>query len=366
MRRVKPDVEVALDFGSSLTKGIYRLQSTSTPHLLLMSPKVAETTAFGLQSAAPAVPVGNPPPETEAWVKLGETYYAIGQLAEQLHATAGLKALKWERALPKLLAALWVIQTRHRLRSRLKVSLSCLLPPGEYDDSYRLQQALQRLGQIETPTGSLQLKVLNVECYPESAGVLGLFTQHQAMPALVAFIMLGYRNASLLLLRHGKLSAMHSSNLGFVRCIERIQEHMSGLSPATLLPAIAEATRTGNAVPYVPIMPYSDPALREQSARQLVSLVAQAKAVYFQQLSQWLDESLPLSERPGLVFCGGTAETMQDALEQYQPHLLHIDANTLPLPSELETLSHDESSARLMDVCGMFASQFIQTTQLAS
>lgn len=114
---MRSHLEVALDFGSSLTKGIYQLNS-GNPQLLIMSPKVVGTTSFGLQST----PTNgflkthtNLSPETEAWVKWGkeETYYAVGQLAEQLSAPEGLKILKWQRAIPKLLPALWVIKQRH-------------------------------------------------------------------------------------------------------------------------------------------------------------------------------------------------------------------------------------------------------------
>ncbi|MBD2311236.1 hypothetical protein H6G20_06135 [Desertifilum sp. FACHB-1129] len=335
-----------------------------------MSPKVVGTTSFGLQS----MPTNgflrtsaNLAPETEAWVKWRkeETYYAVGQLAEQLYAPEGLKILKWQRAIPKLLAALWVIQQRHRQQlsriRKLNVSLACLLPPGEYESRHLLHQAIEQIDSFETPTGMVQVGLKQFECYPECAGVLGLFQQQVTSASkTLAFIMMGYRNASLLVVRHGKLSMMLSSDLGFVRCTERVQEHSCGLEISALLPAMAEAAKTRNAVPYLNIVPYLEPPLKEQNARQLVELVEQAKTAYFHQLSQWLDEYIPLTEQPSLVFCGGTAETMQAQLNQYQPHLPHYYSSNLALADELERIS-TKNRARILDVCGTFEIQFARS-----
>jgi hypothetical protein len=116
-----------------------------------------------------------------------------------------------------------------------------------------------------------------------------------------------------------------------------------------LLAAISEATRTGNAVPYMRLVPYSDPELCAQHARHLVDVVAQAKANYFQMLSDWFDEVVPFELSPVLVFGGGTSETMKEYLDSYRPYLQRN--YQIPIPN----LVADESlNQRLTDVYGVF------------
>lgn len=341
MRTSTPDLLLALDFGGSLTKGLYQVQD-GRPHVITMEPETVQTTRTALDGFM-AHHLLDPPPEANAWVKFGaaEPCWAVGTLAKQLYAPAGLRGLKWERAIHKTLAAIWVIQQKLPLRSTFKVALACLLPPGEFEDRHHFEHHLRlALSNFETPTGNLRVKLNSFECRPECGGVARLYAQQQVqlggMPELCAFIMLGYRNASLLLARRGRFGVGKTSDLGFVRCIEQIQQQTSGLQPDPLVQAIAEAEQTGNAVPYTRIVPYSDPELQKQAARRLVEVVAAAKVSYAQMVSAWLDEVLPLQEGPSLMFYGGTTDVMLSQLERYQPNLPHAYHLGVQLPADLE------------------------------
>jgi len=350
MRPTKPDIWIALDFGGSLTKIIYQGRSDS-PQLLVMAPEVISTTRMSLDLLNPYA-ILNPSPEAEAWVGVAGEIFAVGNLAQQLHGSAGLRSLKWEKALYKTLAALWVIQRRLGLRSRFKVALSCVLPPGEYENRSLFEAQLQdACTQFETPDGPLRITLQHFTCLPECAGVASQFSQHYRMPEVCAFIMLGYRNASLLLTRQGHFVAGKTSELGFVRCIEWILAQTSGLKPDTLLPAIAQARHTGNAVPYLTILPYADPDIQKEQARRLVDGVEQAKQAYVQMLTDWLSDELPLQERPTLSFYGGTTNEIQTALEHYQPHLPHHYHAGLSIPEDLDTAQLGD---RLADVYAVF------------
>ena len=357
MRPFKPDVVIALDFGGSLTKIIYQ-SAEGPPQVLTMFPEVAVTTASPSSSSWTEGILGlESPPESRAWVELESQRWAVGATARQLYAPAGLKGVKWERAIIKTLAALWVIQQRLGLRSGFKAALTCVLPPGEYEDRHRFEECLRAaLAGFETPTGTLKVTLgqsgqTHFACFPECAGVTSLYSQQSPSVGTIAFLMLGYRNASLFLSRNGAFGSGVTSDLGFVRCIEAVQAQTSGLQAEVLVKAIAEAHQTKNAYPYVGIVPYQDEAERVKEARRLVNVVDAAKESYSQMLSSWLNEVLPLPEQPTLAFYGGTTDLMKFHLDKYQPKLPHHYNVGAKLPESLEQsgLGH-----RLLDIYGVF------------
>ena len=357
MRPFKPDVIIALDFGGSLTKIIYQ-SADDTPQVLTMFPEVAVTTATsGSSSWTDGILGLESPAESRAWVELDSQRWAVGAMARQLYAPAGLKGVKWERAIIKTLAALWVIQQWLGLRSGFKVALTCVLPPGEYEDRHRFEERLREaLEGFETPTGTLKVTLgqsgqTHFACFPECAGVSSLYSQQTPPGETIAFLMLGFRNASLLLSRNGVFGLGVTSELGFIRCIEAVQAQTSGLQTDVLVRAIAEAHQTKNAYPYVSIVPYQDEAERVKEARRLVTVVDAAKESYLQMLSRWLDEVLPLPEQPTLAFYGGTTDLMKFHLDKYQPKLPHYYNVGAKLP---ESLEQSGLGYRLLDIYGVF------------
>jgi hypothetical protein len=355
MRSFKPDVIIALDFGGSLTKIIYQ-PAHDTPQVLTMFPEVAVMTAAS-SNWTDNLPGIQSPPESRAWVELDSQRWAVGATARQLYAPAGLKGVKWERAIIKTLAALWVIQQRLGLRSGFKAAIACVLPPGEFEDRHRFEGRLREaLTGFETPTGTLKVTLgqsgqSHFLCLPECAGVSMLYSQQLPPAGTNAFLMLGYRNASLFLSRNGAFGAGVTSDLGFVRCIEQVQAQTSGLQTDVLVKAIAQAHQTKHIHPYVGIVPYQDEEERVKEARRLDTVVDAAKESYLQMLSGWLDEVLPLPEQPTLAFYGGTADLMKFHLNRYQPKLQHHYNVGAKLPESLDQagLGH-----RLLDIYGVF------------
>ena len=218
MRPFKPDVVIALDFGGSLTKIIYQSDDGS-PQVLTMFPEVAVTTASSGSAWTDGIPGLESPPESRAWVEVESQRWAVGAAARQLYAPAGLKGVKWERAIVKTLAALWVIQQRLGLRSGFKAAITCVLPPGEFEDRHRFEERLRAaLEGFETPSGTLKVTLgqsgnTHFTCFPECSGVTLLYSQQSPPRGTIAFLMLGYRNASLLLSRNGVLGSGQTSDL---------------------------------------------------------------------------------------------------------------------------------------------------------
>jgi hypothetical protein len=352
MRPIKPDVIIALDPGGSLTKIIYQpLQGV--PQVLVMPPQVIATQrqAVALQSQWGDALLG--PPESSAWVAFNQQVYAVGVLAQDLRASSGLRSLKWEKAVYKTLAALWVIQQRLKLKARFKVALTCVLPAGEFEDRGVFEAALrQALEEFETPTGMMQVTLQRFDCRPEAFGVAALYGQQQPLMSSLAFIMLGYRNASLLLMRAGKMQVGVTSELGFVRCLERVSRRCSGVGPDNhLASAITEARRERNAVPYLRLANYSDIAIKEQKARAMVQIVAEEKAAYAEMVLDWLDEVLPTEDRMTLVFCGGTTDEIRPYLDRYCPEYAHQYQVISQFPESFDAVGLGD---RLADVYGIF------------
>ena len=79
-----PDVTVAADFGASLGRAIFSLNSQSQaikPELMLIAPQVLRVPSKSIENYE-KYKLGNSTPENSAWVKLGDDYYAVGHLAK--------------------------------------------------------------------------------------------------------------------------------------------------------------------------------------------------------------------------------------------------------------------------------------------
>jgi hypothetical protein len=355
-RASKPDVLIALDFGGSSTKVLYQRFGDAASNFLIMQPEVAPLTQSTVEQFQMRQ-FGISAPEHCSWVCANNQCHAVGSLAKNhFYAHAGLAALKYERAVYKTLAATWVIQQRLNLRPSFKAAIACLLPPGEYEDRVRLQARLgEALYHFNTPTGTLRVMLERFDCKPECGGIALMHWAklgNRFAQQVFGFVMLGYRNASVLVADRGMFNAGKTSDLGFVRCIEKVMSQTSGYSSAQLLNAIATAAQEQSLAPYIRIAHAREDAERIEEARHLAIVVEQARAEYAHMLLSWLDEVLPLRNCPDLhlVFCGGTADLLQQDLMQYYSHYPHLFHAGITLPKVLES----DMGNRLVDVYGLF------------
>lgn len=250
----------AIDFGGSATKVIYALpEQLQTPASLVMAPEAIQVSSIRLDCGqAQIVAVC---PENRAWVKLGQDCWAVGHFAKRFHAHAGLNQPKFERAIYKTLAAIWVIQQRLQLPQQFDLSLSCVLPPNEYVDRDRVKRQLQ-------------------------IAVNGDFAMRQ-----IAIAMIGHRNASVITFNQGMVSVFKSSNFGFIRCLEQIEQQTSGQTSERLLPAVVQWIASKDKRAFNAIARSTH--YRDEEIQQLVKATQQAKADYIQALLSWLQEAVP-------------------------------------------------------------------------
>jgi len=352
---------MAIDFGGSATKVFYQQRSTATSviHLLTMRPEVAQVSESAIaQATAPSLNSLQPSPEHTAWVGVpGEAdYWAVGHFAQRFHAHAGLTQLKYERAVYKTLAALWVIQQQLTLPTTFRVSLSCLLPAGEYEDRHRFQKKLtQALHQFETPAGVLQVQIDSFACAVEGGGVILAHAQKSPnfAASTTAVIMLGYRNASALVFDYGSLVTARTCTLGFVQAVEQVLTHSSGQSYERLLDAIVQYLQTDSLAAFVPIVRARQEPDRTGEIKHLGAITTQAIADYSQILLSWLDEVLPM-DVDQVVFAGGSADLLRSHL------LSHFRWQTCSFHADVEVPQDglpNSMKNRLVDVWMMFQAQ---------
>lgn len=327
-----PFISVVLDFGGSGTKGIYSKYETRTAHSLFMEPEVISVSQESIKTHEKNC-IGSTEPENKAWVSIKNETKAVGYLAQSYYANAGLAELKYERAIYKTLAAIWVIKERLKLQPKIKVALCTLLPPGEFENKVIFEELL-RTNSIDciTPSGRMDLKYEIFQCLPEGAGV---FLSHQKRfgkdvlkQKISAVVMIGFRNASILISRRGVVSREgKTSYLGMVRMIERVLSRSAGQNIRSLTSAIALASSTciinsgirtnANDVNTRPLMKLLRSKSKEGRAieiKTLVSAITQAKSEYLKGITNWLDEIVP-PDVDEIIFCGGTAHYLKAELD---------------------------------------------------
>lgn len=164
-----PDLSLAIDLGASLTKAIGCLyKDGGKPTLLCMEPEIADVSATSIK-VYERQKIGGTDPENRCWVGIGSEYMAIGFLArDKFGGSALLGDLKYTSAVPKILAAVWVMKEHLGLGQKFSLAMTVLLPPSEYEDRSRLEETLKSaLARYETPTGILNVKLVLFDAKPE-------------------------------------------------------------------------------------------------------------------------------------------------------------------------------------------------------
>ncbi|HAG81479.1 MAG TPA: hypothetical protein DCL61_09970, partial [Cyanobacteria bacterium UBA12227] len=253
-KNIPAQVVISLDFGGSDTKiiaeevpveNVRDVFSKSHSFSLAMSPEVSVVSAESLGDYSNSK-IGNAAPEYSAWVGNQDTYTAVGHLAKhRFHGNPGLGELKYERAIAKTLAAVWVVQQRLGLPNKFNIALSALLPYGEYADKERFESLLtEALRYFETPTGRCRVKLVQFQCRPEGAGIYLVHSRMRGDSMLdksMAVVMVGYRNASILSAQYGEVGKGVTSDLGFIKMVEQVKDCTSGQNAERLTPAIVAA-----------------------------------------------------------------------------------------------------------------------------
>ncbi len=344
---------LALDFGGSSTKGIYCTMKQSIPVSLVMEPEVVRIS----DDSVTCQTLGATEPENAAWVNyMGETF-AVGYLAKtKYYANEGLKELKYERAIAKTLASIWATSQKLQLGTIFRLALVCLLPPGELENKDSFYKQLKTiLADFTTPTGRMRVELTQFKCLPEGAGIY-LAYQKQLGQAIKtkthALVMLGYRNASVLISDKGIVAADGKTcDLGMIRLLEKVVAKTSGQTASQLAPAVVAAGSDISTTPFLQLLRSTNNINKQQELLQIQKAVKLAKSEYAAVLTSWLDQVISRSAVSSIVFCGGTADYMRRELNSHYPGIPCLWGVGADIPKQVDSFGF---GSRLADVYNVF------------
>lgn len=352
------DLVVAFDPGSTLSRAFYTAKPFNL-ELLLMEPEVASVRKQSIE-AYERNKIGKAAPENSAWVEYEGKYRAVGFLAKnRFHANPGLQELKFEKAIYKVLALVGSIAQNKSLPARFNLGLGVFLPWGEYQDRQRFQQLLaQALANFTFRGQKFSIVLETFDCMPEGGGLItrGRRPGFSLRQQTVVVVMVGYRNASALVLCRGEMTGADTNNLGFVRLIEQVKAQTSGQEDNELTKIICQAGCKVGLKDLAPLSRSSDPGLQKEEILHIRSVITEARAEYWEMLASWLRNIAPpvIDE---VILAGGTTNYLKPELTAFFGHTQinwceHLESRIKDIfASEVAAQSLD---FRLTDVYGLF------------
>jgi hypothetical protein len=176
----------------------------------------------------------------------------------------------------------------------------------------------------------------------------------------LAVIMLGYRNASILVIEKGELTRGATGDLGFARMVEKIQTCTSGQKADVLVSAICQVRGQLGKRILETLARSQRTELRHTEVEEIAEAIADARAEYVALLRNWLVQHLPSQKRiDEFIISGGTARYLKRELTE----LLRGFGGSLNWCSSLEerilktfgdAVSNHCLESRLADVYGLF------------
>ncbi|BBD62875.1 hypothetical protein NIES2109_57250 (plasmid) [Nostoc sp. HK-01] len=304
------------DLGASLIKVLAQIYPDATPQVITMSPEVADVekeSVVGLDV--------DPLTSDAAWVGIGSEYYALGSLAKNKFAgTSAIRDLKYQYAVPKLAGLLWLV-CHHLALKETEVFIHLLLPSGEYKDGNNLGKQLSAVlkGGIATPTGRLKLKVRNFMVSLEGCGVLASRRRtlgEAYSKRTIGMLMLGYRNASFIVVKGKNQIKAESTDLGMNWLVERFVEHASvGLCKDDLhIPSALVKANLGNFEALRSLSRKTKSADIESDLALFQKSLTLVRREYCRALLRWIRNIASVDE---VLLCGGTGEFVRPELTQF-------------------------------------------------
>lgn len=375
----KDEIEVAIDLGTSLSKGLYSVNGLALKYLVmgaqcLKLPKTSKKYLPKKQQTGL--------PEDNAWIFSGEKLVLIGRMAREYRGGTKIKPLKAQLAIPKIMAIIGAIVQKEKLGNDIDLNLGILLPYSEITSKNDLIVNLkEQLLNFEFQGSPLSVRLNLWEVKPEGGGLamLRYFKNENRFNGITQiYLMLGHRNTTLLVFRKGSFSPIHSgtTNHGFYDCIDKFREKLPGVERESVLEAInfqGSVIHDWNKRMYTFInrkvgVDFSQIIRSSESAK-----IQEANTAFFESLeeywtliSDWLDELLPVMKSiDEFCICGGASvflmSHLQKKLGQVKISELENERNEL-----WQALGYDDHSypqefieqnltERMLDVWGMYA-----------
>ncbi|PMB06654.1 hypothetical protein CEN49_14985 [Fischerella thermalis CCMEE 5273] len=309
-------IVLTLDMGGSKTKAIAQEYPEGKPQVLLMDSEVADVSKASVESID-----AEGLPESRVWVGVGGEYYVLGELARRrFKGISQLRELKYELAIPKVCAMIWLVKEKLNLHNDVALYLNILLPPGEVRDKEQLETRLREVFRgFETPAGRMRVKMIRYEVASEGSGVF--FHRRRVLDGNTPnslYVMLGYRNASVFLVMGGVPSRGITCDLGMSWLVNNFVSKVSGLSQdnPNIVGVLVEAGADCN------------PQLLKKLSRkrkadeikadgQLMSkALLLARDEYQRAIVRWLRSQME-EDVCEVVFCGGTADYIRYEIDAY-------------------------------------------------
>lgn len=316
------DLTLAFDPSSSLSKGIYTLKEFKQ-EWLVMEAEVIDVTKTAIKEYESQKLTQEELPLSSAWVEYGAEITAVGILARRFHATEAWRELKYERAVPKVLAMVGAIATLKRLPSSFSLNLGMLLPYIEYTDGERFHSLIEKaLKNFKFKRKSYQVRLEKFHCAPEGAGILmrGLpepkSQTENTVSALV--LVLGLRDFSYLLMEQGQIKDADTEKLGLIRLLEIVKQSTSGLSLPELIEPVSLMMQTGDINCLNPLLKSSSLSQRRSELNTLTKGITNAKKQHWGMLHNWMTtRKFPSVLQVSIT--GGTSRSYQKEFINYFP-----------------------------------------------
>jgi len=315
---------VCYDPGTSLTKILYERDPSSQESArqvkyMTIAPEVISLPVGSAANLPGSSGLGKP--QDNAWVQLtpDSNCYAVGRVARDYSATVSLNQLKHASLIPKVLAAVGAIAELEKLGNNFPIDFSLLMPYGELANRKEVEEQLREaLSSFYFREQPMKVQMQHYYCVSEGGGIAVDYARRQGIEQFrnktIAFLMLGYRNTSLLLFRAGTLERKTSSTttLGFANLIDKFRDYIPSISREQVQEAIwSSHNKTVEVFDDLANLLNLDPASIEASFQL-------AASEYWQLLKDWLEETIPSTRQlDSIVSCGGTSDFLSQELKEY-------------------------------------------------
>lgn len=353
-----PDLTISFDPGASLSRVFFTLNS-SKPELLLMEPYAA---LIPLQSllAYEQDAIGTSTPEDSAWIEYKDQCWGVGYICQQFYADLKLEQPKFELAIYKTLAVVGAIAQKKSLPNAATIRLGILFPYGEYSDRKLFEQSITAaLANFRFRGEQRSFQLESFVCRPEGFGLLsrGRKSTSNLGERKIAVVMIGYRNASILIMDRGVMTNGITEDLGFHKLVKTVQRLVAGQKSLSLTAAICDAGSKINPKALTPLVRVQDPSLQEIEVSQIRSAIVTARNEYWLLLSSYLRNHVP-SDIGEIIFAGGTSHYFRTDLNKLFRRPEKICCDALEYLVEREILCSTTKAGlafRLTDNYGFFS-----------
>ncbi|MBW4426938.1 MAG: ParM/StbA family protein [Nostoc desertorum CM1-VF14] len=352
------DLIISFDPGASLSRVFFTLDS-SKPELLLMEPYTALIPKQSLLSYEEDA-IGVSSPENSAWIEYNQQCWGVGLICQRFFADLKLEQPKFELAIYKTLAVVGAIAQKKSLANGASIRLGILFPYGEYSDRKLFEISITgALLNFKWRGEKRSFKLVEFVCRPEGFGLLsrGRTTTHNLRSRKIAVVMIGYRNASILIMDKGAMTSGVTEDLGFQKLVSSVQRRVAGQKSLTLAAAISAAGSKINLKALLPLVRVEDALLQELEIQSIKSAISIAREEYWAVLSSYLHRYIP-SDIDEIIFAGGTAHYFKSELNRLFPRPEKISCDALEYLVQQEFLSDrpkSDLSFRLTDNYGFFS-----------